>query len=625
MDNFISKKEALIKAIEEEKKRLEQELEKENEELSFLTKIWDTTETDYLKIVASTDVIDMLCAMILSDEKRNDTLPEIKALLEANRHLHEQLDSRETRNLIFAFADLETHHLYDLLKEVATPGYKKSFVDKSGLMGVKLVLKLSGVRKINLYPFMQARDLYPNYLDALLAIKTVKQHVKVKNNMRDPIDKSTRRLLEQMGLKEEDAKKDFDMSTTKRIIFQARNYYDQLKQKSLSKKRTYRRELVAYETLEENLDKLFKAGEITNTSDLLFRISNPTIRVELLKLIYLHNQKIYDDLSSEYNKLSTDPSKVYQSILDKYGISPENYQVSDISFNSPEELTQILQILKELEINNESTILEIIKNGDLETIQTVFLQVIKGYIGTELLKNNLGLFSKETTEYKNFVSNLEYFIEEGINPHYLRVEQELFLSSPTTIKTNIQTLKEYELLSSMKTGSSCHFLTNESLSTGIDMLLELGFENFLLDDLSILNYQSNFKRLYLLKALNIPVESVAELKEVLASEKFFVSDDTIDSYLYTANHKKQEQLNSEIIPSEYLSEYPSTTRTCNINGVLISKNKIKRKVQNLDESISSANFLAILTTNSILSDEEFSTLKSSLANQSSEKVYIKTE
>ena len=254
MDNFNNRKETLTKAIEAERKRLEQELEKENEELSFLTKIWDTTETDYLKIVASTDIADMLCAIILSDEKRKGTLSEIKTLLEENRRLHENIDCRETRNLIFAFVDLETHHLYDLLKEVAAPGYKKSFVDKSGLIGIKLVLKLSGIRKINLYPFMQARDLYPNYLDALLCIKTIKNHLKVKNNMRDPIDKSTRRLLDQMGLKEEDAKKDFDMSTTKRIIFQARSYYDQLKQKSISEKRAYRRELVAYETLEENLD-----------------------------------------------------------------------------------------------------------------------------------------------------------------------------------------------------------------------------------------------------------------------------------------------------------------------------------------------------------------------------------
>ena len=61
--------------------------------------------TDYLKIVASTDIADMLCAIILSDKKRKGTLPEIKTLLEENRRLHENIDCRETRNLIFAFVD----------------------------------------------------------------------------------------------------------------------------------------------------------------------------------------------------------------------------------------------------------------------------------------------------------------------------------------------------------------------------------------------------------------------------------------------------------------------------------------------------------------------------------------
>ena len=182
---------------------------------------------------------------------------------------------------------------------------------------MKILLKLGGTRKINLYPFMQTVDLYPNYIDGLLCIKIIKDHLKEKNNMRDNIDKSTLRLIEQLGLAEEDVKKSFDINKAKKQLFQARGYYDQLKQKNLSEKRAYRRELVAYETLEENLDKLFKNNEITNINDLLFRISNPTIRIDLLKLIYLHNKRIYDVLSEEYQNLLKEPSKIYQSILSK--------------------------------------------------------------------------------------------------------------------------------------------------------------------------------------------------------------------------------------------------------------------------------------------------------------------
>ena len=623
MNDFFNRKEALIKEIAKEKTKLEQKLEKENEELSFLTKIWDTTETDYLKIVASTDIIDMLCAMILSDEKSTGTISEIKQLLEENRHLHENLNSKETRTLIFTFADLDAHNFYDELKQITSPGHKRKLIENGIITGMKILLKLGGTRKINIYPFMQTIDLYPNYLDALLCIKIAKDYLKEKNNMRDRIDKSTLRLIEQLGLAEEDVKKDFNINQARKEILKARGYYDQLKQKNLSEKRAYRRELVAYETLEENIDKIFKNNEITNINDLLFRISNPTIRIGLLKLIYLHNQKIYAALSEEYQNLLKDPSKIYQSILSKYGISTEIYQASEVLSTSPEELEEILKCLKGIGIVDQNLILEIIKKSDLEIVQIISLQVTKGYIDIELLTNNLGLFSKENKEYKNFISNLEYFHEEGINPHYLRSNQELFLESPTIIKKNIETLKEYELLSSMRTGASCCFLTNESLEKGIDTLLELGFEGLLEDDLSILNYQSNFKRLYLLKALNIPIESIEELKEVLESDKFIVPKDTIDSYLYKA--RVEDIASLEIIPSEYLKEFPNSSRTYNINGVLISKNKLKREVKNLDIPISSNDLLKALTTNSIFSDEEVSTLKSSFTNQSGEKIYTKTE
>lgn len=625
MNDFFNRKEALIKAIAEEKRKLEQQLEKENEELTFLTKIWDTTETDYLKIVASTDIIDMLCAIILSDEKNNGTVSEIKQLLEENRHLHENINSKEARTLIFTFADLEAHNFYDGLKQITSPGHKRKLVENGIIMGMKILLKLGGTRKINLYPFMQTVDLYPNYIDGLLCIKIIKDHLKEKNNMRDNIDKSTLRLIEQLGLAEEDVKKSFDINKAKKQLFQARGYYDQLKQKNLSEKRAYRRELVAYETLEENLDKLFKNNEITNINDLLFRISNPTIRIDLLKLIYLHNQRIYDVLSEEYQNLLKDPSKIYQSILSKYGISAELYQVPEILSNTPEDLEEILKSLKAIGIVDENLIIEIIKKSDLETVQMISQQVSKGYIDTKLLNNNLGLFSKDSIEYKNFIANLDYFIEEGINPHYLRVDQELFLMSPTIIKKNIQTLKEYNLLSTMKTGNSCRFLINKNLETGIDTLLELGYEASLVEDLSILNYQNNFKRLHLLKILNIPVESIEELKQVLSSEKFIVPTDTIDSYLYNANISQEEQPDLEIIPAEFLSEYSASSRTYNINGILISKNKVKRNITNFDDPISSISLLTAITANSFFSDEELSVLKNTFTKEKCEKEYIKIE
>lgn len=624
MDSFNNKKQALIAAIEEEKLRLEKELTQEDETLVFLRNIWDTSETDQIKLAANTDIIDMLTAIILSDEKRTESISEIRELLEQNRHLYEHIDSKETRALIFTFADLDAHGLYDEFKQAVTPGNKRLSAAKGASIGLKVILRLAGIRKINLYPFMQSIDKYSNYLDGLLCIKIAQDYQKTKSRTKHVIDTSTRRLMDQLGLPEEDVKKDFDLNTTRKIIFQARNYYDRIKQATLNEKRAYRRELVAYETLEEGLDKLLKQGEIKNVTDLLFRISSPTVRIELLKLIYLHNKEIYDELSSEYQKLSSEPSSTYQSLLDKYGISPDLYNITEIMTNSPDELSLMLQSLKELDITDTNIVLELIKHSNPSTIETISTQVSKGIIGSELLKNNISLFLPDSKEYQNFTTNLEFFAEEGFNPHYLRANQELFLLSSDKIKTNIKVLEEYNLLASMKTGIDCRFLVNEELSLGIDTLLELGYEEALVEDLSLLSYQHNFKRLQVLRALNIPVTSVEELKTVLASEKFLVPDDDINTYLYNAVlHQKLCLIEEQVIPSTVLAPYEKTTRTYDINGILISKNKVKKSISAIYEETSTTKLLSALVSNSVLSDEEYETVASSITKTSKSIEYIK--
>ena len=623
MSNFSEKKEQLLIAIAKEKEHLTEALNSESEELLFLDSIWNSKETDQMKLVATSDPVDMLTAIILSDDRITATYSEIKALLEENRQLHKSIDSKEARNLIFTFEDMKRHNLYEQFKTYVDPK-NRQITGTLAAAGTRLVLKMAGIKKINFYPMIQTIDNFPNYFDALLCLKTAQDFIKIKSQLKEEIDKSARKVLDSLGLGEEDIKKDFDINTTKKIIFAARSYYDREKQLATSEKRAIRRELTAYESLEENLEKMFSHSEIKNVSELLRRISNPNIRLELLKLVYLHNQKIYDEISTELEKQTKDPSNIYQSLLDDYGISPELYQIADVRLVPLDELKNMLESLKALAITEPKIILEIIKTSNFDTIQNIRAQVSKGIIDSELLRNNLAIFSKESKEYKNFISNLEFFIEEGFNPHYLRANQEIFLLSPTQIKRNIKVLQEYDLLSSMKTGMDSRFLLNENLSENIDTLLELGYEEVLVEDLSLLNYQHNFKRLQILKELDIRLSDLGELKSVLESEKFLIPRERISSYLYNSVPYKIERLEDDlVIPATILGNYEYSSRTYNIGGILISKNKVQRNIPNLNEETSNKNLITALSSNSILSDEEFETIRSLIVKPETRKEYVK--
>ena len=623
MSNFSEKKEQLLIAIAKEKERLTEALNSESEELLFLDSIWNSKETDQMKLVATSDPVDMLTAIILSDDRITTTYSEIKALLEENRQLHKSIDSKEARALIFTFEDMKRHNLYEQFKTYVDPK-NRQITGTLAAAGTRLVLKMAGIKKINFYPMIQTIDNFPNYFDALLCLKIAQDFIKIKSQLKEEIDKSARKVLDSLGLGEEDIKKDFDINTTKKIIFAARSYYDREKQLATSEKRAIRRELTAYESLEENLEKMFSHGEIKNVSELLRRISNPNIRLELLKLVYLHNQKIYDEISTELEKQTKDPSNIYQSLLDDYGISPELYQIADVRLVPLDELKNMLESLKALAITEPKIILEIIKTSNFDTIQNIRAQVSKGIIDSELLRNNLAIFSKESKEYKNFISNLEFFVEEGFNPHYLRANQEIFLLNPTQIKRNIKVLQEYDLLSSMKTGMDSRFLLNENLSENIDTLLELGYEEILVEDLSLLNYQHNFKRLQILKELDIRLSDLGELKSVLESEKFLIPRERMSSYLYNSVPYKIERLEDDlVIPATILGNYEYTSRTYNIGGILISKNKVQRNIPNLNEETSNKNLITALSSNSILSDEEFETIRSLIVKPETRKEYVK--
>lgn len=623
MSNFSEKKEQLLIAIAKEKERLTEALNSESEELLFLDSIWNSKETDQMKLVATSDPVDMLTAIILSDDRITATYSEIKSLLEENRQLHKSIDSKEARALIFTFEDMKRHNLYEQFKTYIDPK-NRQITGTLAAAGTRLVLKMAGIKKINFYPMIQTIDNFPNYFDALLCLKTAQDFIKIKSQLKEEIDKSARKVLDSLGLGEEDIKKDFDINTTKKIIFAARSYYDREKQLATSEKRAIRRELTAYESLEENLEKMFSHGEIKNVSELLRRISNPNIRLELLKLVYLHNQKIYDEISTELEKQTKDPSNIYQSLLDDYGISPELYQIADVRLVPLDELKNMLESLKALAITEPKIILEIIKTSNFDTIQNIRAQVSKGIIDSELLRNNLAIFSKESKEYKNFISNLEFFVEEGFNPHYLRANQEIFLLSPTQIKRNIKVLQEYDLLSSMKTGMDSRFILNENLSENIDTLLELGYEEVLVEDLSLLNYQHNFKRLQILKELDIRLSDLGELKSVLESEKFLIPRDRIPSYLYNSIPYQIESVEEDsVIPAAILGNYEYTSRTYNIGGILISKNKVQRNIPNLNEETSNKNLITALSSNSILSDEEFETIRSLIVKPETRKEYVK--
>ena len=342
--------------------------------------------------------------------------------------------------------------------------------------------------------------------------------------------------------------------------------------------------------------------EITNFQEMIEKLPE-YLRLDALKLIYMHNEKIYSDIDIKHKELSNNKKIKYQSLLNSYNI---NYLSSSLLRISYEDLNKSLQLLKKFNLDN-NTIIYILENSSLSIIEEINLYLERNIINKKLIKNNY-LILLPSIEHSNLTNNIKVLEKENINPNSFIASAKILLIDNTLFSTNIEVLKKYNLLNSMKSTSNYNFLKEKDLISIIDKLLELGMEKFLEENLGLLN-NKKLDRLYILKALNIKINTSDELKSYLSLKNFYVDDENIFKYIHNG-----------IIPisddegTVDLDKFSSTSRTININGVIFSKNKVKRNLNtNSLEDTKKALFKDI-----ILTDEEIDTVCDALNDK---KVY----
>lgn len=342
------------------------------------------------------------------------------------------------------------------------------------------------------------------------------------------------------------------------LELEERNYY---KSSQLEK---YHNEN-ALKTLEKELEK----PEITNVRPIIKRLVDQQIKEVILAIIYKHNLNYARGLNTEYDKLMSNSTTRYLSLLHEYGITLKEKDLGDIKANTIEDLTEILSILKSL-VLSEELYLPIINITNLETVKEIKECVTKGYISKTLLSNNIELFNNDNNLLNIVKTNINLFNNYGLNPTtFSDIEEILFIES-SLLDKNLRLLESYNLIKSIKNSSNYSFLLNSSLELLIDKYLELGYESLLEIDLDILNYPDT-RRVEILANMGMILEK-DEFIEMFEYDKFFIPDEILDDYI-----PNPIKVDGDLeLTKEELFEYRKTTRTLEISGRLISINKVLR-------------------------------------------------
>ena len=623
----------LLRSIYLEQAKIEEILQEEDSQLDFYEKFFKNDSYTSIKSLLKADKLDVATAIILTENPELDA-EFVRQAVEDNRVFFENESHDTLRTLTDLLCDLQNVGYYKVIRDRLATGRKISLNDIFYEKGAIIILFNKLLEKFQVEPekFVSFMDLFEKYqtpvtqaLVTCLVMNAMKEEYDSYKHQLEEIEEENGRKIRnrrQERFVTDMLETDWNFKNVLEPLRLAREYYERKSRDQKAKKKYNLKLREAYSNLEKEIQKAINEGtEIKSVDKLVSKIDNESIRKQVLIVIYLHNKTIYDKTNEEYERLIANSSSKYQVLLAKYGVSPEDYDVGTIMGNSIEDLEEMLKVLSQLNIKSPENILQITSVSNLETLHNYQSLIERGIITQKLLLTHNDLLNPESKTYESFMRNLALIRERKINPLAFKKCEEVLTTKHKPFASSIETLYDYSLETQMKTGLNYNFLSNKDLASSIDVLLELGYESYLEEDIELLNYANRFKRLQVLKSLNMPVSSKEELLDILTTEKFFIADDAIDSYIYNATPynlptrvtviPEAKKKNPDI---ERLADYQETIRTYNVGGVIFSKNKTHKNLSLIATSGKTSDRLLYgLTKDTILTDEEFASVANIIA------------
>jgi len=619
-----------IKNIEIRISELEEKVEEPNEELNYLHDVLNPYIGVPIEELANISTFDYFLCAYLTFQNNKLTITELREktkhlvpLIEKMRHTEEHAEFLDTLITELQFFGAEKLREAYVKKEGASfslfkkPSKEEVVIEKmkSYISGLFRESKKDAMEDLDIILYL-AENSEEGFVAGIASIFNI-------NSLRAAII-NYQSTMKQFGItsptkkvKKINEKYVNQMIYNKPLMGEILKYYSDSARKDQQTRKQMNRQISSYKKLKEWMSSLEKIGEITQLPEELKKLPNDSIKHAILFAVYCHNIRGYKSLASEYQNLLQNSDLVYQNILRENGINPTLVNLQAVKKNSLEDVEWMIKTLKQFEIISPNVIGAIIQSANLQAFTLLYVSTTNGMINQTILSNNPDIFIPSSINHANFFQNLHYFTSKEVSPLTFGQNSEALLQPTETFKRNIDILEQYGLLKSMR-GDNYQFLSHENLETEIDRIIELGFETELTKDISLLNREKDrWKRVQLLKAMNMPVTTKEELMGILDTPTFMFPDSQIDNYLYNAVPISiSEKLSAvpekeEVVEPEFLSSYTASPRTYKIGNCILSKNRVLRNYSRLNgiEMDENERLFVSVVSGSVLTDTEYQSIR----------------
>ena len=583
------------KKIEEEKRRIEEELQVENQELKLYQDFFGKYSLIDVKKYDQIDCGKFFVLYLHSTNPEKWPIKELEELVKSNHLLFLKANSDSFRNLInavrFMIETKDADAMKELMQEKVNPIkptlFNKIFRRKE-LSREKMKKNLNEIKKggCDIEKLLNLLEREDNDVkEALSLVKMMKE----SGEFKESIGEELIHFLKQDNIKaskeeiEKITGKSWEAIVDKKRLFKAlevlKSYYEKLEKQESARKRNLNKQMRDYKHLEKLFSKAKTDRVIRNVEEITEKISNPLLRIEILKYIYLHNLAHQEQVESDYQNVFREESAEYKEFLLRNNLSTDN--LDSYMTKSIPELEYMLERLKKLNIQDVETVL---KTSTPSRVQELGMLIKSGVMTEAFVKENTTLFDTKKPHYQVLTANQKILQENRVNPSTMHLHQEVLFARPSYLENNLSTLQEYLLPLNWMGVKNVQFLNHPNLARKIDKVLELGYETLLESNMELLNYDDKaWNRLEVLKALDIPLPTTKEEVEgILESPHFLLPEEKVETYREITPYIERKE-NLDIVPMKSLPIDQETTRTYTIGGVIFSKPKVVRNLSQLEK------------------------------------------
>ena len=608
----------LLQAVIKEEEKLKQDMSFQNIELQYLENFLKNNKAHKLTDLKDIDVIHLIIAYCGS----NNPVFTIQELQNTFLALAPMVERKSSENFAKFFENLHKIYLannFETIKLVLEEKNNvikriglKSLLGKASVTKTKENMRLLDNKEMNILSyFMLLNKDFATIEEAVSMAVAIKEVQEVVKNATFLSFSATEIKGFEAGTKEQkDALNQmYDIKPILDRIDVIRKRVTKLKSNESKRRRDASKGVSEYENLRSLLQQEPELP-ILNHQEIVSHIPNEKIKLEVLKYIYTSNLPYYKKLEETYHELTENSATKYQALLSDAGISIEMCDMGRIMQNSISDVKDMLQIITSFDVKDKVEIVNILQSSSKAYLDSIVSFCKEGYFDLEFITSHPMIL--ENPSFYDVISlNQKSMKEKGLNPLLLARNPEVWFQDSNVLRDNLNILERYQFLGSMSRASKYSFLGSEELEHTIDMILELGYEELLEQNTDLLNYDSKkWMRIYILKELNMVPSDIDTLTTVLQQEQFFVPEEKMKDYISNEPCKIESMANDEVATEEEVRRkvdtFPQTKRTYVVGGVILSKNRVEKNIEevgSLELSLANKVYLS-LTRHTILSESE---------------------